>query len=109
MKPPVERHEPVAQEREIQSLSEKSGASPAEVRALFSDELARLKMGAKVGSYLGVLTASNVRGMLRRKTRLAAQLEGKAPVDVNAGWPVFSRHLHRWEDDGGTVRPWAKR
>ncbi len=35
-------------------------------------EVARLTIGAKVGSYLAVLTESNVRGMLRRKVRLAA-------------------------------------
>jgi hypothetical protein len=61
-------------ECEIRSLSDRSGASLAQVRTLFSDELARLKMGAKVGSYLGVLTASNVRGMLRRKARLASNV-----------------------------------
>jgi len=60
-------------EREIRSLSDRSGASVAQVRTLFSDEFARLKMGAKVGSYLGVLTTSNVRGMLRRKARLASE------------------------------------
>jgi hypothetical protein len=61
-------------EREIRSLSDRSGASVAHVQTLFRDEFARLKMGAKVGSYLGVLTTSNVRGMLRRKARLAADL-----------------------------------
>jgi hypothetical protein len=67
---------PISQrhEREIRSLSDGSGASLAQVRSLFSDEFARLKMGAKVGSYLGVLTASNVRGMLRRKVRRASDL-----------------------------------
>jgi hypothetical protein len=62
----------VAHEREIRSLSDGSGAPPTEVRALFVAEFARLKIGAKVGSYLSVLTQSNVRGMLRRKT-LAAE------------------------------------
>jgi len=57
----------VTHEREVQSLSESSGAPPAAVRALFAAEFARLKVGAKVGSYLAVLTESNVRGMLRRK------------------------------------------
>ena len=63
---------PVAHDREIQALSDRSGAPPTEVRALFAAEFARLKIGAKVGSYLAVLTESNVRGMLRRKT-LAAE------------------------------------
>jgi len=69
---PVEHPNSQWHEREIRSLSDRSGASVAQVRTLFSDEFARLKMGAKVGSYLGVLTASNVRGMLRRKARLAS-------------------------------------
>ena len=100
-----DRHDPLAHEREIQSLSERSGASPAEVRTLFGDELARLKMGAKVGSYLGVLTASNVLGMLRRKASLAARLEEQARLQASPGLPPMpSRHLQRWEDDGGTVR-----
>ena len=74
MNAPVEHPNSQQHEREIRSLSDRSGASVAQVRTLFSDEFARLKMGAKVGSYLGVLTASNVRGMLRRKARLASDL-----------------------------------
>jgi hypothetical protein len=95
------RRDPLAHEREIQSLSQKSGALPAEVRALFGNELARLKMGAKVGTYLGVLTTSNVRGMLRRKARLAAALAQKA--SLRGGLLVPSPPLQRWEDDGGTA------
>ena len=72
-------HDPVAHEREIRSLSGSSGASLAEVRALFVPEFTRLEMGAKVGSYLTVLTESNVRGMLRRKARPAAAIAGRTP------------------------------
>ena len=81
MNTPFEHSNSQRYEREIRSLSDRSGASVAEVRARFNDEFARLKMGAKVGSYLGVLTASNVRGMLRRKARLASDLmtTGKRP------------------------------
>jgi hypothetical protein len=61
-------------EREIRALSDRSGVSLAQVRMLFGDEFARLKIGAKVGSYLGVLTASNVRGMLQRRARVASNL-----------------------------------
>jgi hypothetical protein len=71
---PFEHPNSQRHERDIRSLSDRSGASLAQVRTLFSDEFARLKMGAKVGSYLGVLTSSNVRGMLRRKARLASKL-----------------------------------
>ena len=81
MNTPFEHSNSQRHEREIRSLSDRSGASVAEVRTRFNDEFARLKMGAKVGSYLGVLTASNVRGMLRRKARLASDLmtTGKRP------------------------------
>ena len=54
-------------EREIRSLSTRTAVPPDEVRALFAHEFARLGMGAKVGTYLTVLTTSNVRAMLRRK------------------------------------------
>jgi hypothetical protein len=38
-----------------------------EVRRLFTQEFLRLELGAKVRAYLSILTASNVRAMLRRK------------------------------------------
>jgi hypothetical protein len=65
--------DPVPHGRAIQSLCKLTGAEPAEVRDLFSSEFSRLEMGAKVGTYLTVLTESNVRAMLRRKARLAAK------------------------------------
>jgi hypothetical protein len=77
------RDRPVSHDREIQSLSDRSGAPPTEVRALFVAEFARLKIGAKVGSYLAVLTQSNVRGMLRRKT-LAAEA-ARTTADLSRG------------------------
>jgi hypothetical protein len=76
-----EQHDPQPDERAIRSLSERSGVSLGEVRTLVGDEFARLKMGAKVGSYLGVLTASNVRGMLRRKARLATGVPQPGSID----------------------------
>jgi hypothetical protein len=50
---------------------------------LFVAEFARLKIGAKIGSYLSVLTQSNVRGMLRRKT-LEAEA-ARAAADLSPG------------------------
>ena len=50
---PPDSPETAAHEREIRSLS------------------ARLGMGAKVGPYLAVLTTSNIRAMLRRKSKAA--------------------------------------
>jgi hypothetical protein len=91
---PVAR--PVA-EREIRSLSDQSGAPLAEVRDLFSHELARLEMGAKVGTYLGVLTVSNVRGMLRRKARIAAEAEAEAADKAAPGGRVDA--MRRSEGD----------
>ena len=77
-----------AHERAIRSLSDRSGVELGQVRALFHGEIARLGMGAKVGSYLAVLTTANVRGMLLRA----------------AGRRKIPQHIHRWEDDGGMVR-----
>lgn len=54
-------------ESAISSLRNRTGAPLAEVRSLFAQEFSRLELGAKVRSYLSILTASNVRTMLRRK------------------------------------------
>ena len=59
--------EVVRHERAMSSLCERTGAPLAEVRRLFAQELSRIEPGAKVRSYLAVLTASKVRAMLRRK------------------------------------------
>jgi hypothetical protein len=64
---PQDSPKPPSHEREIRSLSTRTAIPPDEVRALFAHEFARLGMGAKVGTYLTVLTTSNVRAMLRRK------------------------------------------
>ena len=69
------------------------------------------ELGAKVGSYLAVLTESNVRGTLRRKVRLAADRLPKpaAPAACGArtrpggGEAGAQKSLRRWEDDGGSV------
>jgi hypothetical protein len=128
---PFQQRDRHPDEREIRSLSDQSGVALADVRTLFRHELARLGMGAKIDSYLAVLTASNVRGMLRRTAlRSEAALVAKQP----AGEPGPSeqsadsgdtqrlgkddrprrRHVRRsssyvtqdqsWEDDGGRVR-----
>jgi hypothetical protein len=57
----------VRHERAINSLRNRTGAAPAEVRSLFAQEFSRLELGAKVRSYLSILTTSKVRTMLRRK------------------------------------------
>lgn len=54
-------------DRAIGSLRERTGAPLAEVRRLFEREFSRLELGAKVRSYLAVLTTSKVRAILRRK------------------------------------------
>ena len=57
-------------ERVIGSLRDRTGAPLAVVRSLFAQEFSRLELGAKVRSYLAVLTASNVRAILRQKRRM---------------------------------------
>ena len=64
--------EPFGDERVIRSLSVRTGVSTAEVRTLFSQEFARLELGAKVLSYLPALTASNVRAMLQSGVLVSA-------------------------------------
>lgn len=54
-------------ERAMSSLCDRTGAPLAEVQRLFAQEFSRLELGARIRSYLAVLTASNVRAMLRRK------------------------------------------
>ncbi len=75
MRAPPDRDDRQPDEREIRALSDQGGVAPARIRTLFRHEQARLGMGAKVHSYLAVLTASNVRGMLLRvaQRREAAQ------------------------------------
>ena len=73
--------EALRHERAIDSLRERSGAPLAEVRSLFAQEFSRLELGAKVRSYLAVLTASKVRAMLRRKdtrSRKTASLDQRS-------------------------------
>lgn len=53
-------------ERAIRALTDASGASPEEVRILFTVELSRLERIAKIRSYLHVLATANVRTMLSR-------------------------------------------
>lgn len=68
MKSPFEAAQEAARhERAMGSLCDRTGAPLAEVQRLFAQEFSRLEPGARVRSYLAVLTASNVRAMLRRK------------------------------------------
>jgi len=113
MRAPLEQDDRQPDEREIRSLSDQSGVAPAQVRTLFRHEHARLGMGAKVHAYLAVLTASNVRGMLRRvaQRRQAAQ-EGCAAEPrveeprraLRRRLPDTTQDVQSWEDDGGKVR-----
>src|SRR5688572_19213970 len=96
--------DPVAPERKLLQPANENGASPS--RGSLFVEGARIEIGSKMGcmicSYSAVLTASNVRGMRRRKEQSAAD---PAPDSGTGPWPeerVPRRHLQRWEDDGGT-------
>lgn len=83
--PESDRHD-----RAISSLADRAGASPAVVRALFMGELSRLRLGARVRSYLQVLTTSNVRAMLRREasTDDVARREDTASSSLRADLPT---------------------
>jgi hypothetical protein len=84
MSSPLEsEQESVRHERAVSSLSDRSGAPRAQVRSLFAQEFSRLELGAKVRAYLGVLTASNVHRMLRRKARGAMEDSRVRPGGAN--------------------------
>ena len=53
-------------ERAIRTLTNASGASPEEVRDLFTIEFSRLERAAKIRTYLHVLAMAKVRTMLSR-------------------------------------------
>lgn len=103
---PFELDDPLADERDIRLLSDESGMAAGQVRDLFRHELARLGMGAKVGLYVAVLTASNVRGMLRRRARQPENARARhAGVPPREQSPrALRRQVQSWEDDGGSVR-----
>jgi hypothetical protein len=70
------RSEVFGDERAIHTLSGRAGVSMTEVRALFSQEFARLALGARIRSYLPALTASNVRARLRSGADAARNTRG---------------------------------
>ena len=53
-------------ERAIRALTDASGASPDEVRDLFTVAFSQLERVAKIRTYLHVLTTAKVRAMLPR-------------------------------------------
>jgi hypothetical protein len=63
-------NESARQEHAIASLSARTDASLEEVRTLYATELARLRLGATVDTYLQILTTSQVRSILRRAGRM---------------------------------------
>src|ERR1700756_2123566 len=75
-------------ERAIRSLSDASGASPEEVRDLFTVEFSRLARVAKVRKYLHVLTAANVRAMLSRARVRNGHARGSSPAAGRAAIPA---------------------
>lgn len=68
----IVRDEHFGDEWVIRSLSDRTGVPAGAIRILFSKELARLELGAKVRSYLPALTAANVRSLLRSAGTIAA-------------------------------------
>lgn len=73
-------------------------------RAASRRELAPAGIGAKVGSYHGVLAASSEHGMQDRQARSAAALARTRSVPLRSEKRDAPAELHRWEDDGGSVR-----
>lgn len=88
-------------ERVIRSLIERTGAPADEVRVLFAREFARLELGAVVRGYLSVLTAANVRAMLRGSALWACE---SSMQDGSAITLQFAQ-LAAWEGEGGRPDP----
>jgi hypothetical protein len=77
---PLHGREQQRHERMIGSLCVRTGASDAEVRALFTHEFARLGLSATVHSYLALLAAANVHAILRRKPE-SARADAERTID----------------------------
>jgi hypothetical protein len=92
---------PDSDQRAIDSLSERSGVPVAKVRALFARELARLELGATVRSYLSVLAAASVRGMLSRAGVSLRTVAKRVRLSQLA--TPEARELADWENEGGTT------
>jgi hypothetical protein len=102
-------HEPASHEPAIDSLCDRTGAPLLEVRRLFAQKFSRLELGAKVCSYLSVLTMSNVRTHLRpkRARRKRAVAKGPGPMTTGVHDPVTPVRSKRLVDE--LERLWRER
>ena len=84
--------EAAGNERAMSLLSDRTGAPLTEVQALFAQEFSRLELRARVRSYLAVLTASNVRAMLRHGRTRTAHPDADQSAATKAAVPRPHEH-----------------
>jgi hypothetical protein len=84
--------EAAGNERAMSLLSDRTGEPLAEVQALFAQEFSRLELHARVRSYLAVLTASNVRTMLRHGRTRNAHLDAHQSAAPKPAAPRAHEH-----------------
>src|SRR5690348_16528730 len=76
--------ESATHERTIESLARQAHVPVEQVAQLYAHELAVLTVGARITSFLTILTTRKVREILRQRSHPACALEAPAPQEVNA-------------------------
>jgi hypothetical protein len=66
-------HGPKANEGVIEDLARQTAAPVALVKVLYEDEVTKLKVGATVENYIGVIASQRVKRKLRSRHRSVAQ------------------------------------
>jgi hypothetical protein len=90
--------EAASHERAFGSMRDRIDVPLAKARRLFAQELSRLELGAKVRSYLSVLTRSNVSAMLRREGAVAGIHDPVAAVRPNGSKRFFDELERLWRE-----------
>jgi len=76
--------ESATQERAIEALARQSHVPLDQVAQLYTHELAVLEVGARITSFLTILTIRKVREILRQRSHPVRALEAPAPPEVDA-------------------------
>ena len=76
-------HDSTVHERDIESLAREAHVPLDDVARLYASELAALTAGARITSFLPILTTRKVRAILRQRChphRIPAAVEASAPA-----------------------------
>jgi hypothetical protein len=77
-------HESSTHERAIEALAEEAHVPIEQVAQLYERELAVLTVGARITSFLSILTIRKVRDILRQRSHPARAHAAPAPREVDA-------------------------